>query len=47
MIEQLLNSVIAKYRDFSVSLRSILLGLQQIIELLSTENHNISLKLIQ
>ena len=39
MIKQLLNSVIAKYRDFSVSRRSIIclsLPLWQIIDLLAT-----------
>ena len=39
MIQQLLNSVIAKYRDLSVSLRSIIcpsLRLRQIIDLLAT-----------
>ena len=39
MIKQLLNSVIAKYRDLSVSRRSIIclsLQLQQIIDLLTT-----------
>jgi len=41
MIKQLLNSVIAKYRDLSVSRRSIIcLGLQfrQITDLLATDN---------
>ena len=40
MIKQLLNSVIAKYCDLSVSGRSIIslsLGLQQKIDLLSTD----------
>ena len=40
MIKQLLNSVIAKYRDLSVSRRSIIclsLRLQQIIDLLATD----------
>ena len=40
MIKQLLNSVIAKYRDFSVSRRSIIcfsLRLRQIIDLLATD----------
>jgi len=40
MIKQLLNSVIAKYRDLSVSHRSIIclsLQLQQIIDLLATD----------
>ena len=40
MIKQLLNSVIAKYRDLSVSRRSIIclsLRLRQIIDLLATE----------
>ena len=40
MIKQLLNSVIAKYRDFSVSRRSIIclsLRLWQIIDLLATD----------
>ena len=40
MIKQLLNSVIAKYRDLSVESRSIIrlsLRLQQIIDLLSTD----------
>ena len=40
MIKQLLNSVITKYRDFSVSHRSIIclsLQLQQIIDLLTTD----------
>ena len=39
MIKQLLNSVIAKYRDYSVSRRSIIcrkLRLRQIIDLLAT-----------
>ena len=41
MIKQLLNSVIAKYRDLSVSHRSIIylsLLLRQIIDLLATDN---------
>ena len=40
MIKQLLNSVITKYRDLSVSLRSIVclsLRLRQIIDLLTTD----------
>ena len=40
MIKQLLNSVIAKYRDSSVSRRSIIclsLRLRQIIDLLATD----------
>ena len=40
MIKQLLNSVIAKYRDLSVSRRSIIclsLRLWQIIDLLATD----------
>ena len=40
MIKQLLNSVIAKYRDLSVSRRSIIclsLRLRQIIDLLATD----------
>ena len=40
MIKQLLNSVIAKYRDLSVSRRSIIclsLWLRQIIDLLATD----------
>ena len=38
MIKQLLNSVIAKYRDLSVSRRSVIcLRLQQIMNLLSTD----------
>ena len=40
MIKQLLNSVIAKYRDLSVSRRSIIclsLRLRKIIDLLATE----------
>ena len=40
MIKQLLNPVISKYCDLSVSGRSIIslsLGLQQIIDLLSTD----------
>ena len=40
MIKQLLNSVITKYRDFSVSHRSIIclsLRLRQIIDLLTTD----------
>ena len=40
MIKQLLNSVIAKYRDLSVSRRSIIclsLQLWQIIDLLATD----------
>ena len=40
MIKQLLNSVIAKYRDLSVSRRSIIclsLRLRQIIDLLTTD----------
>ena len=40
MIKQLLNSVIAKYRDLSVSRRSIIclsLRLRQIIDLLVTD----------
>ena len=40
MIKQLLNSVIAKYRDLSVSHRSIIclsLRLRQIIDLLATD----------
>ena len=40
MIKQLLNSVIAKYRDLSVSRRSIIclsLQLQQTIDLLATD----------
>ena len=38
MIKQLLNSVIAKYRDLSLSRRSIIcLGLRQIIDLLATD----------
>ena len=40
MIKQLLNSVIAKYRDLSVSRRSIIclsLRLQQILDLLATD----------
>ena len=36
MIKQLLNSVIAKYRDLSVSRRSII-RLRQIIDLLATD----------
>ena len=41
MIKQLLNSFITKYRDLSVSLRSIIclsLRLQQIIDLLTSDN---------
>ena len=37
MIKQLLNSVIAKYRDLSVSRRSIICRLRQIIDLLATD----------
>ena len=37
MIKQLLNSVIAKYRDLSVSRRSIICRLRQIIGLLATD----------
>ena len=41
MIKQLLNSVIAKYYDLSVSCRSIIIGLSlqlwQIIDLLATD----------
>ena len=40
MIKQLLNSVVAKYRDLSVSRRSIIclsLRLRQIIDLLATD----------
>ena len=40
MIKQLLNSVIEKYRDLSVSCKSIIclsLRLQQIIDLLTTD----------
>ena len=40
MMKQLLNELIAEYRDLSVSLRSIIclsLRLQQIIDLLSTD----------
>ena len=41
MIKQLLNSVIVKYRDLSVSRRSIIclsLRLQQIIDVLTTDD---------
>ena len=45
MIKQLLNSVMAKYRDLSVSRRSIIiclsLRLVQIIDLLATDNDDI------
>ena len=37
MIKQLLNSVIEKYRDLSVSRRSIICRLRQIIDLLATD----------
>ena len=51
MMKQLLNSVIAKYRDLSVSRKSIIclsLRLRQIIELLATDtNHDILLSLVQ
>ena len=45
MIKQLLNSVIAKYRDLSASRRSIIclsLRLQQIIDLLATDKSRYS-----
>ena len=53
MIKQLLNSVIAKYRDLSVASRSIIclsLRLRQIIDLLATDKSRyfaISLRLRQ
>ena len=50
MIKQLLNSVIAKYRDLSVSRRSVIclsLRPRQIIDLHATENHDILLSLAQ
>ena len=50
MIKQLLNSVIAKYRDMSVSRRSIIclsLRLWQIIDLLATDKYDSLLNLVQ
>ena len=50
MIKQLLNSVIAKYRDWSVSRRSIIclsLRPRQVIDLHVTKNHDILLNLAQ
>ena len=50
MLKQLLNSVIAKYRDLSVSRRSIIclsLRPRKIIYLHGTENHDILLNLAQ
>ena len=50
MLKQLLNSVIAKYCDLSVSRRSIIclsLRPQKIIDLHGTENHDILLNLAQ
>ena len=50
MIKQLLNSLIAKYPDLSVSHGSIIslsLRPRQIIDLHATENHDILLNLAQ
>ena len=50
MIKQLLNSVIAKYRDMSVSRRSIIclsLRLWEIIDLLATDKYDSLLNLVQ
>ena len=46
MIKQFLNSVIPKYRDLSMSHRSIIC-LSRIIDLPAIENNNILLNLVQ